>query len=55
MFGLSELGDSVKVVENPTSDDVAFLLDLDFDFLILACGYDKWVAPVGFPRRIEHF
>lgn len=25
------------------------------DFLRWAAGFDKWLAPVGFPLRTEHF
>jgi hypothetical protein len=26
-----------------------------WDFLMWAAGFDRWLAPVGLPRRTEHF
>lgn len=36
-------------------DAVAAFADACWDFLMCAAGLDKWLAPVGLPRRTEHF
>lgn len=50
-FGITPLWGVVALA----GEAVAALAACCCDFLMCAAGFDKWLAPVGFPRRTEHF